>query len=191
MLLIREILPLPPKKVFFWFGKEPIESKDLTHYLAKGKEAAHSTAAWAAQTGEGLLLFSKTGEKSAPTGVLNLVCLHALWPHLFTKTWRSLTSHTRPTLRTSRRSAPTSSPSKPVDTSTSSRHQTLRSEMAGSPRSRRLLRRPRLRRKRFSPVRVTKRHSRNSVCTILFLRTACFASRALGCQHANVSLQAQ
>ncbi|KAE9975947.1 hypothetical protein BLS_002332 [Venturia inaequalis] len=69
---LREFLPLPPKKVFFWLGKEPIESKELTHYLAKGKEAAHSTAAWAAQTGEGLLLFSKTGEKSAPTGVLNL-----------------------------------------------------------------------------------------------------------------------
>lgn len=70
---IREFLPLPPKKVFFWFGKEPIETTELSHYLAKGKEAAHSTAAWAAETGEGLLLFSKTGEKSAPTGVLNLV----------------------------------------------------------------------------------------------------------------------
>ncbi|QDS74426.1 hypothetical protein FKW77_006077 [Venturia effusa] len=69
---LREFLPLPPKKVFFWFGKEPIETKELNHYLAKGKEAAHSTAAWAAQTGEGLLLFSKTGEKSTPTGVLNL-----------------------------------------------------------------------------------------------------------------------
>lgn len=78
-LLNREILPLPPKKVFFWFGKEPIESKELTHYLAKGKEAAHSTAAWAAQTGEGLLLFSKTGEKSAPTGVLNLVRASVAW----------------------------------------------------------------------------------------------------------------
>lgn len=69
---LREFLPLPPKKVYFWFGKEPIETKELSHYLAKGKEAAHSTAAWAAETGEGLLLFSKTGEKSAPTGVLNL-----------------------------------------------------------------------------------------------------------------------
>jgi len=71
----REFLPLPPKKLLFWFGDEPVETKDLNHYLAKGKEAAHSTAAWASQTGKGLLYFSKTGEKTAPTGVLNLVCV--------------------------------------------------------------------------------------------------------------------
>lgn len=87
-------MPLPPKKVYFWFGKEPIESKELSHYLAKGKEAAHSTAAWAAQTGEGLLLFSKTGEKSAPTGVLNLVCGRVAWESNLVRTtsWHALTT---------------------------------------------------------------------------------------------------
>jgi hypothetical protein len=73
LLCIRELLQ-PPKKQFFWFGAEPTATQDLNHYLAKGKEAAHSTAAWASQTGTGLLYFSKHGEKKeAPTGVLNLV----------------------------------------------------------------------------------------------------------------------
>jgi hypothetical protein len=76
---IRELLQ-PPKKHFFWFGTEPTAAQDLNHYLAKGKEAAHSTAAWASQTGTGLLFFTKHGEKKeAPTGVLNLV---SLWPAL-------------------------------------------------------------------------------------------------------------
>ncbi|KAF2430526.1 hypothetical protein EJ08DRAFT_697270 [Tothia fuscella] len=70
---LRELLPLPPKKQFFWFGTEPVASQELNHYLAKGKEAAHSTAAWASQTGTGLLYFNKHGEKKdSPTGVLNL-----------------------------------------------------------------------------------------------------------------------
>jgi hypothetical protein len=65
---------MPLKKAYFWFGEAPIESKELNHYLTKGKEAAHSTAAWASQTGTGLLYFAKGGDKKeAPTGVLNLV----------------------------------------------------------------------------------------------------------------------
>lgn len=67
-------MPLPPKKQYFWFGTEPVASQELNHYLAKGKEAAHSTAAWASQTGTGLLYFTKHGEKKdQPSGVLNLV----------------------------------------------------------------------------------------------------------------------
>lgn len=42
--------------------------------MAKGKDAASSTAAWASQTGKGLLFFNKHGEdKAAPSGALNLV----------------------------------------------------------------------------------------------------------------------
>jgi hypothetical protein len=83
LFFIRELLQ-PPKKHFFWFGTEPTAAQDLNHYLAKGKEAAHSTAAWASQTGTGLLFFTKHGEKKeAPTGVLNLVCVYKV--HDFTK----------------------------------------------------------------------------------------------------------
>lgn len=70
---LKEFLPIPPKKVFFWFGEEPVESSQLKAYLAKGKDAASSTAAWASQTGKGLLFFNKHGEdKAAPSGALNL-----------------------------------------------------------------------------------------------------------------------
>ncbi|KIW06677.1 uncharacterized protein PV09_02382 [Verruconis gallopava] len=70
---LKEFLPIPPKKVFFWFSEEPVESSQLKAYLAKGKEAAASTAAWASQTGKGLLFFNKHGEdKAAPSGALNL-----------------------------------------------------------------------------------------------------------------------
>jgi hypothetical protein len=70
---LKEFLPIPPKKVFFWFGEDPVESAQLKAYLAKGKEAATSTAAWASQTGKGLLFFNKHGEdKTAPSGALNL-----------------------------------------------------------------------------------------------------------------------
>lgn len=72
-VITREFLPIPPKKVFFWFGEEPVESSHLKAYLAKGKDAASSTAAWASQTGKGLLFFNKHGEdKAAPSGALNL-----------------------------------------------------------------------------------------------------------------------
>jgi hypothetical protein len=69
---LARVLPLPPKRLFFWFGKEPIATNELQYYLTKYKEAAFSTIARAAETGEGLLLFSKTGSKSDIHGVFSL-----------------------------------------------------------------------------------------------------------------------
>ncbi|KAH0544973.1 hypothetical protein FGG08_000899 [Glutinoglossum americanum] len=58
---------------FFWFGKEAIETKDLTSYLRGEKpDIAHPAVAWSTQTGEGLLYFSKTESKTQPTGVIKL-----------------------------------------------------------------------------------------------------------------------
>lgn len=61
-------------KQFFWFGSDAIESKSLSHYRRgeKSTDAAQHNSAWASQTGKGLLFF---GEKSAPTGIINLVSI--------------------------------------------------------------------------------------------------------------------
>lgn len=58
-------------KQFFWFGNDAVESKALSQYRRSEKsvEAGQRNSAWASQTGKGLLFF---GEKSAPTGVINL-----------------------------------------------------------------------------------------------------------------------
>jgi hypothetical protein len=60
---------------YFWFGSEPIESKSLTSYLCgENLEIANHNAAWASQTGRGLLYFNNTaGEKATPAGIFNLV----------------------------------------------------------------------------------------------------------------------
>ncbi|KAF2401243.1 hypothetical protein EJ06DRAFT_383777 [Trichodelitschia bisporula] len=72
---LKDLLPIPPKKQYFWFGSEEgVPADKLSHYLAAGKpHFANATAAWSEQTGKGLLYFSKHGEKKdVPTGVLNL-----------------------------------------------------------------------------------------------------------------------
>ncbi|OAX79490.1 hypothetical protein ACJ72_06191 [Emergomyces africanus] len=61
-------------KRFFWFSDDAVEVKQLTAYFQNEKlSVAHATAAWASQTGKGLLFFAKRAEdKAAPTGIINL-----------------------------------------------------------------------------------------------------------------------
>lgn len=64
-------------KRFFYFSDEAVEAKQLTSYLAseKSSAAAQRTAAWATQTGKGLLFLTKRPEdKATPAGIFNLVC---------------------------------------------------------------------------------------------------------------------
>lgn len=68
-------------KKYFWFGADAVDPKDLSSYLKAEKvaEVGHSVAAWAAETGKGLLFYSeKPGEKSSPHGAIQLVCGFAL-----------------------------------------------------------------------------------------------------------------
>ncbi|KAG8205379.1 putative Conserved lysine-rich protein [Trichophyton interdigitale] len=61
-------------KRHFWFSEEPVESKQLTSYFQNEKlSVAHPNAAWASQTGKGLLFFAKRAEdKANPAGIINL-----------------------------------------------------------------------------------------------------------------------
>ncbi|RAO65535.1 uncharacterized protein BHQ10_001547 [Talaromyces amestolkiae] len=62
-------------KRFFYFSEDAVEAKHLTSYLAseKGSAAAQRTAAWATQTGKGLLFLTKRAEdKATPAGIFNL-----------------------------------------------------------------------------------------------------------------------
>ncbi|KAG9255981.1 Pleckstrin homology domain-containing protein [Emericellopsis atlantica] len=58
-------------KEFFFFGTDAVEPKALTGYQKNEKSTAtyQSNVAWASETGKGLLFI---GEKSAPTGIINL-----------------------------------------------------------------------------------------------------------------------
>ncbi|RFU24486.1 hypothetical protein B7463_g11853, partial [Scytalidium lignicola] len=56
-------------KRYFYFSEKPVESKQLLVFLQNEKPAvAHPIAAWASQTGKGLLFFTKP----APTNIFNL-----------------------------------------------------------------------------------------------------------------------
>ncbi|KAH8697467.1 Pleckstrin homology domain-containing protein [Talaromyces proteolyticus] len=62
-------------KRFFFFSDDAVEAKNLTAFLAseKGSAAAQRTAAWATQTGKGLLFYTKRAEdKATPAGIFNL-----------------------------------------------------------------------------------------------------------------------
>ncbi|KGO78520.1 hypothetical protein PITC_067870 [Penicillium italicum] len=61
-------------KRFFYFNEEAIESKQLSVFHQNEKAAvANPTAAWASQTGKGLLFFTKRAEdKATPAGIFNL-----------------------------------------------------------------------------------------------------------------------
>jgi hypothetical protein len=62
-------------KRFFYFAEDAVEAKNLTSYLAseKSSAAAQRTAAWATQTGKGLLFLTKRAEdKATPAGIFNL-----------------------------------------------------------------------------------------------------------------------
>jgi hypothetical protein len=60
-----------PSKEFFFFGTDSYEPKSLSNYLKNEKNTAtyHSNVAWASETGKGLLF---SGDKKAPTGIINL-----------------------------------------------------------------------------------------------------------------------
>jgi Pleckstrin homology domain len=54
-------------KRYFYFSEEAVEIKQLS-------AVAHPIAAWASQTGKGLLFFTKRAEdKGTPIGIFNLV----------------------------------------------------------------------------------------------------------------------
>jgi Pleckstrin homology domain len=62
------------QKRFFYFQDEPIAEEKLKVYLHKEK-SARTTAAYASQTGKGLLLYSKAeNERQQPHGIIKLVC---------------------------------------------------------------------------------------------------------------------
>ena len=62
-------------KRFFYFNDEAVEAKQLSVYHQNEKHAvANPTAAWASQTGKGLLFLTKRAEdKATPAGIFNLV----------------------------------------------------------------------------------------------------------------------
>lgn len=56
-------------KKFFWFGSEPVDVKKFPALLKD-----HHLAAWASETGKGLLFVSDKGtDKTAPTSAIPLV----------------------------------------------------------------------------------------------------------------------
>ncbi|KAJ5779425.1 hypothetical protein N7457_007145 [Penicillium paradoxum] len=61
-------------KRFFYFSEEAVESKQLSVFHQNEKPAtANPTAAWASQTGKGLLFLTKRAEdKAHPAGIFNL-----------------------------------------------------------------------------------------------------------------------
>lgn len=64
-------------KHFFWFSEEAITADSLATFLRQEKEKAdtkHSSAAWARESGKGLLFYAKRAEdKASPAGLINLV----------------------------------------------------------------------------------------------------------------------
>ncbi|GKZ37733.1 hypothetical protein AbraIFM66950_009416 [Aspergillus brasiliensis] len=61
-------------KRFFYFSDDAVESKQLSAFHQSEKAAvANPIAAWASQTGKGLLFFTKRAEdKASPAGIFNL-----------------------------------------------------------------------------------------------------------------------
>jgi hypothetical protein len=65
------LLALFKQKRFFYFQDESLPEDKLWTYLHKGT-ASTSTAAYASQTGKGLLLYSKTEGQKVPHGIIKL-----------------------------------------------------------------------------------------------------------------------
>ncbi|EXJ58852.1 hypothetical protein A1O7_06282 [Cladophialophora yegresii CBS 114405] len=61
-------------KHYFWLQEEPSTAESLTNFLRSEKaDTKHSDAAWARETGNGLLFYSKRAEdKATPAGIINL-----------------------------------------------------------------------------------------------------------------------
>ena len=69
---LRENFP-KARHYYFWFMDDAIEIKALHKALEK-KNVDDATAAWASQTGKGLLFMARRREdKATPFGVFNLV----------------------------------------------------------------------------------------------------------------------
>lgn len=64
-------------KHFFWVSDEASSAESLAPFLRQEKEKAdtkHSAAAWARESGKGLLFYAKRAEdKAAPAGIISLV----------------------------------------------------------------------------------------------------------------------
>lgn len=62
-------------KHFFWFSEEPLTQESVDAYVKSEKaEVAHPNAAWAQETGKGVLFFAKRAEdKNTPSGIILLV----------------------------------------------------------------------------------------------------------------------
>jgi len=62
-------------KHFFWLSDEPLSQESLEWYLKTEKaELSHHHAAWARETGKGVLFYSKRAEdKTTPSGMILLV----------------------------------------------------------------------------------------------------------------------
>ena len=60
---------------YFWLTDSALDETALSSYVKTEKpEVGHANAAFASQTGKGLLLFAKReDDKGTPTGILNLV----------------------------------------------------------------------------------------------------------------------
>lgn len=123
-------------KHFFWFSEEPLNKETLDAYVKSEKaDVAHHHAAWAQETGKGVLFYAKRAEdKNAPAGLIVLVR-----PYYETTTYPMLT-HYRPRLVVSPRLVRLISRSRLVITPTNSKLHRRQSETAGSLPSRRLLR---------------------------------------------------
>ncbi|KAI1759555.1 Pleckstrin homology domain-containing protein [Hypoxylon sp. FL1150] len=61
-------------KQHFWFGTDATPKDKLATYLKNEKttEVAHHVAAWATETGKGLLFYGKESDKTTPTGAIQL-----------------------------------------------------------------------------------------------------------------------
>jgi Pleckstrin homology domain len=62
-------------KHHFWFSDEPLKSEHLASYVRDEKaNVAHPNAAWAQETGKGVLFFAKRAEdKATPSGLILMV----------------------------------------------------------------------------------------------------------------------
>ena len=108
-------------KRFFYFSDEPLEAKSLSTFTKDAKPAVvNPVAAWATQTGKGLLFFTKRSEdKATPAGIFNLVCysfsfMFILLTNLLLPRPMSVMSSRRVLANFTSRSTATSIPSRPV-----------------------------------------------------------------------------
>ncbi|KAK5096371.1 hypothetical protein LTS08_007627 [Lithohypha guttulata] len=83
-------------KHFFWFSEEPITQQGLDTYIKNEKaDVAHHNAAWAQETGKGVLFYTKRSEdKATPTGLILIAEASAITKTGFTDFSFKIGSHT-------------------------------------------------------------------------------------------------